>query len=132
MAATAYSMYYQPPTILNFYNFITSSCSLSPNAMLGTPFPFSCPSIVNTFLRRTAFSPNKEVFTMRPNKLTRCIFKTNVLNECRIDNYATIYKRIHEIKETHFKATNHKFAINARIRMRIHPADTPPKRGEFA
>ena len=69
---------------------------------------------------------------MRPNKLTRCIFKSNVPNECRIDNYSTIYKRIDEIKEKHFKATNHKFTIKATIRMRIHPADTPPKRGEFS
>jgi len=44
---------------------------------------------------------------MRPNKIARCIFKTKVSNECRIDNNETIYKRIHEIKEKHFKATNH-------------------------
>jgi len=44
---------------------------------------------------------------MRPNNLTRCIFKTKVPNECRIDNNETIYEHIHEIKEKHFKATNH-------------------------
>jgi hypothetical protein len=86
---------------------------------------------VNTFLRRTAVSPNKEIFTMRPNKLTRCIFNTNVPNECRIDNYATIYKRIHEINEKHFKATNHQCTNKVTIRMRIHPADTPPKSGKI-
>jgi len=117
--------------MLKSFDFITSSCSLSPTVMPGTPFPFPCPSVVNTFLRRTAFSPNKEIFTMRPNKLTRCIFKSNVPNEWRIDNYATVYERIHEIEEIHFKATNHKFTINATIRMRIHPADTSPKRGEI-
>jgi transposase-like protein len=68
---------------------------------------------------------------MRPNKLTRCISKTNVSNEYRIDNYATFYKLIHEIKEKYFKATNHQFTIKAKIRMRIHPADIPPKRGEI-
>jgi len=75
--------------------------------MQGTPFPFPCPSIVNTFLRRTALSPNKKIFPVRSNNLTRCIFKTKVPNECRIDNNKTIYKGIHEIKEKHFKATNH-------------------------
>jgi hypothetical protein len=68
---------------------------------------------------------------MRPKKLTRCIFKTNVTNECPVDNKANIYKRIHEKKEDHFKATNYPFTIKARIRMRIHQADTPPKSGEI-
>ena len=68
---------------------------------------------------------------MRRNKLTRCIFKTNVPNKCSVDNYATIYKRIHEMKEKNFKATNHENTKKATIRMRIHPADTPPKSGEI-
>jgi len=98
-AATAYSMYWQTWPIIKYFNFITSSCSLSPTVMQGTQFPFPSPSVVNTFLRRTEFFPNKEIFPMRPNNLTRCIFKTNVPNECRIENNATIYKRIREIKE---------------------------------
>jgi len=97
-----FSVYWQPSSILKYFNFITSSCSLSPTVMLGTPFPFPCPSIVNTFLRRTDFSPNNEIFPMRPNNLTRCIFKTKVPNEYRVDNNETIYKCIHEIKEKHF------------------------------
>ena len=100
-------MYWQPTSILKCFNFLTSSCSLSPTLMEGIPFPFPNPSIVNTFLRRTAFSPNREIFAMRPNKMTRCIFWTKVRNECRIDNNETIYKAIHEIEEKHFKATNH-------------------------
>jgi len=68
---------------------------------------------------------------MRPNNLTRCIFKTNVPNECRIDNNATIYERIHEIKENIFKATNQQCIKKATIRMRIHTADIPLKRGEI-
>ena len=104
-AATVYSMYWQPTSIIKSCKFITSSCSLSPTVMQGTPFPFPGPSTVNKFLRRSAFSPNKEIFPMRPNNLTRCIFKTNVPNECRINNKANIYKHIHQ-KETHFKATN--------------------------
>ena len=103
---------------------------MSPPEPQWTPFPFPVPSIMNTFL--PAINPNKEIFTMRPNKLTRCIFKTNIPNECRIDNYATIYKRIHETKEKHFKAKDHQFTIKATIRMRIHPADTPPKTGEVS
>jgi hypothetical protein len=43
-----------------------------------------------------------------------------------------MYKGFHEVNEKLFKATNHKFAIKATIRMRIHPADTPPQKGEFA
>ena len=124
-------MYWQPPSILKSFNFVTSSCSLSPTELQGIPFPFPSPSIVNTFLRRTAFSPNTEIFTVRPNKRTSCIFKTKVLNKCRINNYANIYRRIYEIKEKHFKATNYQFTIKATIRMRIHPASTPPKSGEI-
>jgi hypothetical protein len=104
---------------------------MSHTELQGTPFPVPDPSIVNTFLRITAFSPKKDIFTMRPNKLTRCISKTNVSNEYRIDNYATIYKLIHEIKEKHIKATNHQFTNKAKLCMRIHPADIPPKRGEI-
>jgi hypothetical protein len=124
-------MYYQPLSILNFYNSITSSWSLSPTVMQGTPLPFSCPSIVNTFLRRTVFSPNNEIFTMRPNKLTRCIFKSNVLNMCRIENYATIYKRIHEIK----KNISRQRIINSQSKLRyacVYIQLIPPQRGEFA
>jgi hypothetical protein len=102
---------------------------MSPTELQGIPFPFPRPSIVNTFLRRTAFSPSKEIFSMHPNNLTR-IFKTKVPNECRIHNYATIYKRIYEIKEKNVKATDYQVTIKATIRMRIHPADTPPKRWE--
>ena len=68
---------------------------------------------------------------MRPNKLTRCIFKTKVPNKWRIDNCATVYKRIHEMKEKYFKATNHESTNKATIRMRIIPAGTPPKSGEI-
>jgi hypothetical protein len=99
--------------------------------MLGTPFPFPGPSIVNTFLRRTDFSPNKEIFPTRPNNLTRCIFKTKVPNECRIVNNATIYKGINKIKEKHFKTTNRQYTNKATIRVRIHTADIPLKRGEI-
>jgi len=98
--------------------------------MQGIPFPFQGPSIVNTFRRRNAISHNKEIFAMRPSNLTRCIFKTKVPNECRIYNNGTIYKSIHDIKEKHFKATNHQCTNKATIRMRIHPPDTPPKSGE--
>jgi hypothetical protein len=97
----------------------------------GTPFSFPGPSIVHTFPRRTALSPNKEMFAIRPNKLTRCIFKTTILNTCWIENDATVYIRIHEIKENNFKATNQQCIKNAAIRMRIHPADTPPKSEEI-
>jgi hypothetical protein len=69
----------------------------------GTPFPFPCPSIVNTFLRRTVFSLIKEIFTMRPKKPTRRIFKTNVSINCRIRIKPKVYKRLPQIKETHFK-----------------------------
>jgi len=131
LAATAYSIYWQPTSIIKSFNFITSSCSLSPTVMQGNPFPFPCPSIVNKFLRRSAFFPNKEMFTMRPNNLTRCIFKTNLRNESRIENSESIYKSIHDIKEKHFKETNHQCTNKVIIRTRIHPADTPPKSGEI-
>jgi len=68
---------------------------------------------------------------MRPNNLTRCIFKTKVPNECHIDNNATIYKGIREIKEKHFKATNQQCVKKVTLRMRIHTADIPLKRGEI-
>jgi len=68
---------------------------------------------------------------MRPNNLTRCIFKTNAPNECHIEHNENIHKRIHQMKEKHFKATNHQCTNKAIIRMRIHPADTPPKSGEI-
>jgi hypothetical protein len=131
LATTAYSMYWQPKSIIKSFNFITSSCSLSPPVMQGTPFPFPCPSIVNKFLRRRAFFLNKEMFTMRPNNLTRCIFKTKVRNESRIENSESIYKRIHDIKEKHFKETNHQCTNKAIIRTRMQPADTLPKSGEI-
>ena len=131
LTASAYSMYLQPTSILISFNFITSSSSLSPTVMQGTLFPFPCPSIVNTLLRRTAFSLNKEIFTVRPNNLTRCIFKTKITNQCRTDNNGIIYKSIHYIKEKHFKATNHQCTKKATKRMRKHPADTPPKSGEI-
>ena len=86
---------------------------------------------MNTFLRRTAFFPNKEIFAISPNKLTRCIFRAIILNKCRIDNNANIYKRIHEIRENNFKATKQNALKKTAIRMRIHPADTPPKSGEI-
>jgi hypothetical protein len=101
--------------------------------MQGTPFPFPGPSTVNKFLRRSAFSPNKEIFPMRPNNLTRCIFKTNVPNECRINNKANIYKHIHQKKKknTHtFQGNESTMQKNAKMRMRILPADTPLKSGE--
>jgi len=124
-------MYWQPTSILKYFNFITSSCSLSPTVMKGTPFPFPGPSIVNTFLRRTAFSPNREIFAIRPNNLTRCIFETKVPNEYRIGNNTTTYKCIYDIKEKYFKKTNHQYTNKTPIRMRTHPADTPPKSGEI-
>jgi hypothetical protein len=68
--------------------------------MQGTPFRFQCPSIVNPFLRRTVFSPNTEIFPVRPNKLTRYVFKTKVQDKCRVDNNATAYIHIHQFKET--------------------------------
>jgi hypothetical protein len=68
---------------------------------------------------------------MRPNTLTRCIFKTNITNECRVDNYETIYKIIDEIKEKYFKAMNYKSTKNITIRMRRDQADIPPKSGEI-
>ena len=116
---------------ITILNFITSSCSMSPIVMQGTPFPFPGPSIVNTFLRRTALFPNKELFTMRPQKLTRCIFKTNVPNKCRVDNKGNVYTHIYLKKEKHFKATYQQYIKKATIRMRIHPADIPLKSGEI-
>jgi hypothetical protein len=88
---------------------------------------------VNTFFRRTAFSHNKEIFTMRPNKLTLCIFKTNLPNKCRISNNSNVYIHIHQINEKHFKATNQKHILkNAVIRMSTHPDDTSWGVGKFA
>ena len=113
LTAPAYSIYWQPPPILKSFNFVTSSCSPSPTVKQGTSFSFPGPSIVNTFPRRTAFFPNKEIFAIRPNKLTRCIFKTTILNKSRIDNNANIYKRIHEIRENNFKATNQKCILKS-------------------
>jgi len=66
---------------------------------------------------------------MRPNNLTRCIFKISVPNECHIHNNPTIYERIHEIKEKHFKATNQQCIKKATTRMRKHTADIQLKRG---
>jgi len=121
-------MYYQPPSILNFYSFITSSCSLSPTVMLGTPFPFPCPSIVNTFLRRTAFSPNKEIFTMRPHKLTRCIFKTNLSNKCRICNNANV--DIHTPNKGNTFQGNESTLRKKRLRYACVTIQLIPRRGE--
>ena len=121
-AATAYSMYWQPPSIIKYMNFITSSCSLLPNVVRGTPFPSPGSSIVKMFLRRTDFSPNKEIFPMRPNNLIRCIFKTNLQNECRIRNKANVYNHIHQ-NVKNFKTTKHKRIKKYKMRMRTltHP-----------
>ena len=68
---------------------------------------------------------------MRPNNLTRWIFKTKVTNECRVNNNGIIYKSIHVIKEKYFNATNLQCTKKATIRMHKHSADTPPKSGEI-
>ena len=125
--ATAYSMYWQPPFIIKSFNFITSSCSLSPTVMRWTAFPFQGSSIVNRFLRRTDHSPNNEIFPMRPNNLTRCIFKTNVQNECWIRNKPNVYKHIHK-HETNFKTTNQQRIKKATMYMRISTHSLTPER----
>jgi hypothetical protein len=82
---------------------------------------------VNTFLRRSAFSPNTEIFAMRLHKLTLSIFPNNCVSERRIPNKAKPYTHIHQTMK-HISTTYQ----NATIHMRIHPPDTPPKSGEFA
>jgi hypothetical protein len=106
-------------TVCNkFLNFVTSSCSLSPIVTQGTPFPFPGPSIVNTFIRRTAFSPNTEIFIMRLNKLTHSIFPNNSASERRIPNKSNLHIQIHQIMK-HISTAQQ----NITIRMRIHPPD---------
>ena len=55
---------------------------------------------------------------MRPNNLTRCIFKSTVQNECRIRNKAKVYKHIHQHK-TNFKSTHQQRIKKATMYMRI-------------
>jgi hypothetical protein len=108
LATTAISMFIVI-YISILFSLVTSSCSLSPVVTQGTSFPFPDLSIVNIFLRKTGLSPNREVFTMRFNNLTHCIFKTTVQNACRFSNNATVNKQIYIINETHFKATNQQY-----------------------